>query len=100
LRRNFSFNLKIQTPNVLTLIPAKTPLAAFIPLPRYFADKFELKLAEDIFTEEIIKEELQADLDATNYRNNVEVNLPHNVGKHYFQGTDVYKNVFPDHQKR
>lgn len=100
LRRNFSFNLKIQTPNVFTRIPAGTPLAAFIPLPRYYADNFELKLAEELFTKEIIEEELQADIDATNYRNNVEINLPHKVGKHYFNGKDVYGNVFSDHQRR
>ena len=43
LRRNFTFNLKIQMPNIRVTVPAGTPLAGFIPIPRYFADNFELK---------------------------------------------------------
>lgn len=99
LRRSFTFNLKIQIPNIRTTIPAGFPLAAFIPIPRYYCDEFNLEFAENIFNKEIIDEELMADKDATNYRNEIEPTLKNGVGKHYMIGTDVYGNKFPDHQK-
>ena len=99
LRRNFTFNLKIQIPNIRTHIPAGFPLAAFIPVPRYYCDEFNLDFAENIFSKEIIHEEIKADKDASEYRENVEPILKHGVGKHYMQGKDVYGNIFKDHQK-
>lgn len=99
LRRNFGFNLKIQIPEIEIFIPAGTPLAAFVPIPRYYGDKFELKMAEEIFNQEIIDEELKADTDAGIYRKDVETKLKHQVGRHYFTGKDIYGNEFKDHQK-
>ena len=99
LRRNFSFNLKIQIPNIRTIIPAGYPLAAFIPIPRYYCDEFNLDFAENLFSKEIIDEEVKADRDAGKYRNEVEPTLKNGVGKHYMQGKDVYGNKFKDHQK-
>jgi hypothetical protein len=99
LRRGFGFNLKIQIPNIKVFIPAGTPLAAFIPVPRYFTDSFELKFAEDIFSEEIINEEIQALRDVNIFRDFVEPTLPNGSGRQYFRGEDVYGNKFPDHQK-
>lgn len=100
MRRGFSFNLKVDQPGVTTKIEKGTPLAAFIPIPRYFADGFEIKNAEDIFDEDVILEELNAATDATIHRIEVEGTLPDRVGKFYKNGTDVYGNEFPDHQKR
>ena len=54
LRRNFTFNLKVQIPNIEVVIPAGYPLAAIIPVPRYFCDSFELKLDSDVFPKNII----------------------------------------------
>jgi hypothetical protein len=99
LRRSFTINLKIQIPNIRVHVPAGTPLAAIIPIPRYYADKFELKYAEDIFDEETIIKENQADMDTEIYRKEIEPNLPNSVGKSYMLGMDVYRNKFPDHQK-
>ena len=99
LRRNFTFNLKIQIPDIKVFIPAGHPLAAFIPVPRYYCDKFSLEFAENIFSKEIVDEELKAEKDAGEYRSNVEPTLKNNVGKHYMQGKDVYNNMFKDHQK-
>jgi hypothetical protein len=98
LRRNFTFNLKIQMPGVRTFFPAGTPLAGFIPIPRYYADSFEIKDAEDIFDEETYVGEMQAILDVSTYREEVEKDYKHSVGKLYFKGIDVYGNKFPDHQ--
>ena len=99
LRRNFTFNLKVQTPNIQTFIPAGTPLAAFIPIPRYYSDSFELEYAKNIFDKNVIDEELKAAAEADNHRINIEPTLPNGVGRHYFKGKDVYGNKFPDHQK-
>lgn len=99
LRRNFSFNLKIQMPNIRTFVPAGYPLAAFIPIPRYYSDEFSLDFAENIFSKEVIGEELKADTDAGDYREKVEPTLKNSVGKHYMQGKDIYGNKFKDHQK-
>lgn len=99
LRRNFTFNLKIQIPNIKVFVPAGTPLAAFIPIPRHYVDSFKLEYAENIFSEEIIDEELQALIDAAVYRNEVEPMFKNKVGRSYLVGEDVYGNKFPDHQK-
>jgi hypothetical protein len=99
LRRGFTFNLKIQIPNIKVFVPAGTPLAAAVPIPRYYGDSFELKLAEDIFSEDVIDEELQATQDVEVYRKEVEPGLPNGVGRQYFKGEDIYGNKFPDHQK-
>jgi hypothetical protein len=99
LRRNFTFNLKIQIPNIKVTIPAGYPLGAFIPIPRYYCDEFNLDFAENIFTKEIVDEELEAGKAASEYRKKVEPNLKNGVGKHYMQGKDVYGNKFKDHQK-
>jgi hypothetical protein len=98
IRRNFTFNLKVQMPNIRVHIKAGAPLAAFIPIPRYFVDRFSLKNADEIFSQEIIQEEEIAASDAYAYRLNTELKTKGLVGRHYFQGTDVYGNNFPDHQ--
>ena len=99
IRRHFTFNLKIQMPNIQVMVPAGSPLAAVIPIPRYYADEFELKYAEDIFDEKTIDEEMQAGQDTDIYRKEIEPALPNNVGKQYMMGIDVYGNKFLDHQK-
>jgi hypothetical protein len=99
LRHSFTFNLKVQIPNIRVHIPAGNPLAAFIPIPRYYCDEFILESAENLFSKEIIDEELQASKDAGKHRKEIEPNLKHGVGKHYMQGKDVYGNFFKDHQK-
>ena len=99
LRRFFTFNLKIQIPNIRVNIPAGYPLAAFMPIPRYYCDKFNLDFAENLFNKELVDEEIKAEKDAGDHRHNVEPTLKHGVGKHYMQGKDVYGNIFKDHQK-
>jgi hypothetical protein len=99
LRRNFTFNLKLQMPNIEVTFPAGTPLAAFIPIPRYFGDDFELKLATDLFSDELVAEEQEAAFAADKKRHTVEKNLKFQIGRDYYQGYDVYGNKFLDHQK-
>jgi hypothetical protein len=99
IRRNFTFNLKIQIPNLTVRIPKGTPLAAFIPIPRYYSDSFELKFAEDIFSDNVIIEENQAGSDSYLSRSEVELKVGNGTGKDYMFGKDVYGNKFKDHQK-
>jgi hypothetical protein len=98
IRRNFTFNLKIQIPNVEVFIPKGTPLAGFIPIPRYYADSFNLKFAEDIFLENIIIEENQACIDAGIKRHEIDAKTKSGAGRDYFVGRDIYGNLFKDHQ--
>jgi hypothetical protein len=98
LRRNFTFNLKVQIPNIKVKIPKGMPIAAFMPIPRYFADKFNLEFAKDVFSKEIITEEEKAVHDANIHREKVEYLSKNLVGKHYMHGIDIYNNKFKDHQ--
>jgi len=98
IRRDFTFNLKIQIPNIKVLIPAGTPLAGFIPIPRYFADQFELKFADEVFEDELIIEELQSSKDESILRNEINFKSEKRENRLYLKGEDVYGNKFPDHQ--
>ena len=100
LRRTFTFNLKIQIPNIKVHFPAGVPFAGFIPIPRYFADQFELKDATEIFPQDVILEEQKATTDAIQHRFDVEYKSPKGVGRHYLNGRDVYGNKFQDHQTK
>jgi len=99
IRRNFTFNLKIQIPNIQVNVPAGAPIAGFIPIPRYYADSFKLDYAEDIFDDSIIDEETEALTNENLQRKEIDPSLPNGVDKFYFKGQDVYGNKFPDHQK-
>ena len=99
LRRNFTFNLKVQTPNVRIDFKKGQPLAGFLPIPRYFADEFKIVPAENIFDKDVLEEEVKAEYDAIIYRKSVEPRLKFGVGRLYYSGLDVYGNKFPDHQK-
>jgi hypothetical protein len=99
LRFPFTFNLKVQLPGMRIMIPAGTPLAAFIPVPRHFVDSFDLKLAEELFDKAIIDEENDAREAHENHRKNIEPTLPGKIGKLYMKGKDIFGNKFPDHQK-
>ena len=98
LRRNFTFNLKMQMANVEVTVPPGFPLAAFIPLPRYYSDTFEIKEASELFSEEIVIEEIQARQDTVLERKTVDLKKPNKVNKRYMRGVDVYDNKFLDHQ--
>lgn len=99
LRRNFTFNLKIQVPNLKIRVPAFTPIAGFIPVPRYFADSFNLKNAFEIFDKDYIKEEYSASKKADEIRENATKSNKFGVDRYYYSGKDPFGNVFKDHQK-
>ena len=99
LRRNFTFNFKIQTPNMTISIPKGYPLATIIPIPRYFVENFKLENAEDIFSDDIVTQEFQAFHDALYKREElIKKDINNRVDRDYFNGRDVYGNYFLDHQ--
>ena len=98
LRNNFTFNLKLNIPGLNIMIPKGTPLAAFIPVPRYYVDNFSLQLAENQFEENDIVEELNAAYDFDLLRSEVEPEMKNHVNRKYLLGTDIYDNKFNDHQ--
>lgn len=99
IRRNFTFNLKIQIPNLKVFVPAGTPLAGFIPIPRYFADSFKLKNASELFDLSIIEEEEMAVKKANEIRINAQKNNKFGIDRDYYFGRDSFGNKFKDHQK-
>lgn len=98
LRRDFTFNIKVQMPHMRVHFAAGSPLAAFIPIPRFYADSFDLKFAEEIFSEDAIIEELEAAKNSHLKREFVESESKFGVGMDYYKGQDVYGNKFQNHQ--
>jgi len=60
LNSDFTFNVKIQVPDAEITFPAGHPLAAFIPIPKYFIEKFDLVPANEIFSDKEIKKDLSS----------------------------------------
>jgi hypothetical protein len=99
IRVPFTFNLRIQEPNVLTSFPAGTPLAGFIPIQRGFADKFELKDGEKVFGEKVFNEEVEMLHNHEIKRMMIrETNPERPIDRDYFHGQDLMGNKFPEHQ--
>jgi hypothetical protein len=98
LRRDFTFNFKV-TENKEIYFKKGEPIAAFIPIPRYFADQFNLSFADELFSDELIKEEHEIQKVFSYQRENVDIHNSRGVGKKYMKGMDAYGNKFNDHQK-
>jgi hypothetical protein len=105
IRMSFTFNLKIQRPNIVTHFAEGQPLAAFIPIPRYFADSFEIKNGKDLFSKDLYNEEIQAFTDHLKQRKSNSLEVENNLKdsrsvleKDYLYGKDIYGNKFLDHQ--
>lgn len=104
LRQEFTFNLKLQIPNVTVRIPKGFPVGAVIPIPRYYADGFELVNGSELFSPEVFAEETQAKKDHKDLRisQNEKVfadGMGYETKALYMRGVDVYGNKFSDHQK-
>ena len=100
LRRDFTFNFKITRPNFEIKICKGDWIGYFIPYPRHFVDHFSLTDAYDIFTDELIEEEIQCGRDFGKERSGPDRQKLGGNGRRYWNGEDIYGNKFPDHQKR
>ena len=99
LRRDFTFNLKVTCKNTKITIQKGDYIGCVLPIPRYFADGFELEDAYSIYTKEQIEEEQLAMKDFGHERSMEDRHKKHGNGRRYHNGEDIYGNKFPDHQR-
>lgn len=105
LRRSFTFNLKMTTPNKKVYVKKGDWLASFIPIPRFYVEKFKLQNLEEIYSEEIIKNE-RDDMDKLLWERFHDQEMGGDMGKPNDSGRRYFKGLFPDdtkyrnHQKR
>lgn len=100
LRRDFTFNLKITTPDKLIKIHKGQPIAAILPIPRYFVENFRLKIDNELFSEETIKYERIMGSKFSFERQGPDTKKPHGAGRRYWKGEDADGVKFNDHQTR
>lgn len=96
LRYSFGINIKIDIPDVWINIEKDYPLAAIIPIPRYFCDDFDLVTELPDISKEDIEEErgIASDHDAVRpYLSSM-----NKQDRSYFSGMDIHGNKFSDHQ--
>lgn len=98
LRRGFTFNIKLNSPGSVTF-NAGEPIGAFINVPRYFVDSFDLLPASEYLTDEQIAEEHSSIAEFDRQRVGEDMDKPHLAGRKYFKGEDAWGNKFEDHQK-
>jgi hypothetical protein len=99
LRRDFTFNLKITEPNKDIYIKKGDILSAFMPIPRYFIDKFAFEPASNIFSQETIEKERNETVIFNQQRLGEDMSKPHESGRKYFHGLHSDSSPYPDHQK-
>lgn len=97
LQFTFTFNLKIDFPNMPITIKKDYPVSAVIPIPRYFCDSFELVNAYSIFDKNIIRKELDIYQEYSKKREAVLSNKEA-TDLLYLKGLDINNNKFIDHQ--
>jgi hypothetical protein len=100
IRRDFTFNFKITTPDTTIVISKGDPLGAFIPIPRYFVDQFEIDDATTYFSEDLIAKEIGESNRLSTERDTVDKEKTHASGRRYFNGEHTDGVKYQDHQKR
>lgn len=100
LRRDFTFNLKVTIPNYPIKIRKGDPVGAFIPVPRYFVDDFDLDLVHNHFSQELYDNEMSDGHELNMQRQGSDKDKPHESGRKYFRGEHAFGEKYVDHQKR
>lgn len=100
IKRDFTFNIKVTVPNFKITIKKGDPLGAFIPIQRYFVDKFDAKLITDVFDRELHVNEVEESTKLGKERLKEDQEKPHAAGRRYFNGINFDGTKYPDHQKR
>jgi hypothetical protein len=99
IRRDFTFNLKITIPNYTVKVNKGDIIGAFIPIPRYFVDKFEVSLVTDLFEADLhLNETKEAKLLGIE-RSTTDREKNHLAGRRYFKGLHSDETPYTDHQK-
>jgi hypothetical protein len=94
LRRDFTFNLKITRPDHPIEIKVGDLLAAVMPIPRGFVEKFEMVDAYEAVSPDTVALEQQTARDFGREREEVDAKNKRGVGRRYFKGEDVYGQRF------
>ncbi len=94
LRRDFTFNLKITRPDHPIEIKVGDLLAAVMPIPRGFVEKFEMIDAYEAVSPDTVALEQQTARDFGREREEVDAKKKRGVGRRYFKGEDVYGQRF------
>jgi hypothetical protein len=97
IRFQFTLNIKIDLINTPIEIPANTPLVGLLPIPRYFCDSFKLVDAYELFDKNIVDEEKKI-VELHNLKRMAQIKNNTSPDKIYFNGMDIKKNKFKDHQ--
>jgi hypothetical protein len=100
IRRDFTFNIKITIPNYKINVKKGDALGAFIPVPRYFIDNFNIDLITNIFDKSYHEAELQDSSELNRQRISEDLERVHQSGRKYFGGTHAFGQKYTDHQKR
>lgn len=99
IRRDFTFNLKITVPNYKVSIRKGDAIGAFIPIPRYFVDQFEIKDIGDVFSKELHESELLDMKELWRQRDQDDLDKHNESGRKYFNGQHAFGDQYVDHQK-
>lgn len=99
IRRDFSFNFKITDPHRPIRVKKGDILGAFIPIPRYFVDGFELDSVFNVFDRNLIENEWADGDEFSRQRQYDDKEKPHQSGRKYFKGEHAFGQKFTDHQK-
>jgi len=100
LRRDFTFNLILTTKDLEVNVKKGDPIGCILPIPRGFVDNFELKMASDLFSKELIQNERDILQETAVERKRDALDKHARNGRRYFKGEDVRDNKFLyNHQK-
>lgn len=97
LARDFSFSVKMTVPGKIT-VNSGDVFAAFIPIPRYFVDSFNIKNISEVFDESIHYEEQEEFKRLVDLRMTADKNKKYGSGRLYFYGMNSKNEKFKDHQ--
>lgn len=99
IRRDFTFNLKILEPNKKVIVKKGDVISSFMPIKRYFIDKFSVILAQDIFDKNTIDKDFLDAIELGRQRDYVDPPGPPH-GRKYFKGIHAFGEKFKDHQTK
>jgi hypothetical protein len=99
IRRDFTFNLKITVPNYTVKVNKGDIIGAFIPIPRYFVDKFEVSLVTDLFDADLHLNETKESKLLGIERSTTDKEKNHMAGRRYFKGVHSDNTSYQNHQK-
>jgi hypothetical protein len=101
IRRDFTFNLKVTIPHYKISIRKGDYLGAFIPIPRYYVDSYQVKHIDEVFPKEVKETEIELSLKIlNNERNGIDQSKQHSAGRRYFDGIQPDNTLYKNHQKR